>query len=231
MRVLVTRPQPFADRTARLLAARGHQPLVAPLLRIAPSGEPMPRGEWDAIVLTSASALIAFPEPPTLVPVFAVGDRTAEAAEEAGFQDVRSASGDREALALLARETLPPHQRLLVAAGRDRKEDLDRLLHEAGHEAHVWTAYVAEAETQLPAAARQAIADRSAGHVLHYSRRSASICVALAREEGLDQVLSSLNHVCISEDAAEPVRACGAASILVAGHPSEDAMLALLPRA
>jgi len=134
MRILVTRPPAAAARTAQRLRERGHDILIAPLLDIAPSHEPMPAGAWDALVLTSENALVALPDPPAFVPVLAVGDRTAAAAEQAGFTDVRSAEGDRHALALLAQEGLPPGSRLLIVAGRDRKDDLAPRLREAGHE-------------------------------------------------------------------------------------------------
>ncbi|WP_204351469.1 hypothetical protein, partial [Providencia stuartii] len=40
MRVLVTRPEPEASRTAEELAWRGHDPVVAPLLLVEPLVEP-----------------------------------------------------------------------------------------------------------------------------------------------------------------------------------------------
>ena len=43
MRLLVTRPEPDATRQAEILAARGHEPVVAPLLLIEPATETDPR--------------------------------------------------------------------------------------------------------------------------------------------------------------------------------------------
>ncbi len=224
MHVLVTRPQPAAGRTAARLAERGHVAIVAPTLLVAPSGEAMPDGEFDALVMTSANALVAFIDPPELLPVLAVGDRTAEAARDAGFHDVRSAVGDRQALALLAQESLPPGQRLLIVAGRDRKDDLEKLLAHAGHQPVVWTAYVAQAKPVLPAAARLALADGPLDALLHYSRRSATIGLALARHAGLETVFLGQRHACLSGDVAEPLRAAGARRVTIAGRPDEDSL-------
>ena len=42
MRILVTRPEPDNARTAAALQARGHTPLLAPLLRVVPVGAALP---------------------------------------------------------------------------------------------------------------------------------------------------------------------------------------------
>jgi uroporphyrinogen-III synthase len=228
MHVLVTRPHPAAGRTASRLAARGHVAIVAPTLAVAPSGEAMPDGEFDALVLTSVNALVAFIDPPEHLPVLTVGDRTAEAARDAGFHDVRSAVGDRQALALLAQETLPPGQRLLLVAGRDRKDDLAELLAHAGHEPVIWTAYLAEAKPVLPPAAKAALATGPLDALLHYSRRSATIGLGLARQAGLEAAFLSGLHACLSEDVAAPLRSAGAKRLVVAATPDEDSLFEAL---
>ena len=100
MRLLVTRPEPDAERTAAALRARGHIVLVAPLLRIEPV-EPaeIGPGPFIALLVTSANAAPAIAHHERFaqlraLPVFAVGDRSAEAMGAAGFADVASARGD-----------------------------------------------------------------------------------------------------------------------------------------
>lgn len=70
----------------------------------------------DAIAATSANAVRnASPdlvESIRKLPLFAVGDATASAAAEAGFEDVRTASGDAESLARLVGAFRPLVQRL-----------------------------------------------------------------------------------------------------------------------
>src|ERR1043166_6763943 len=94
MRIVITRPQPAAERTAAALRARGHEVLVAPLMRI----ESIPAdlsGNWAGIVMTSANAPGAIDRIETLLalPLYAVGERSAQAAREAGFKNVISADG------------------------------------------------------------------------------------------------------------------------------------------
>ena len=107
VRLLVTRPEPDAERTAAGLRTRGHIVLVAPLLRIetVENAEIGP-GPFAAILVTSANAAPAivthrrFAQLRAL-PVFAVGDRSAQAMRALGFADVTSANGEVGDLAAL----------------------------------------------------------------------------------------------------------------------------------
>ncbi len=60
MRILLTRPQADAERTAAALRARGHEVIVAPLLDIEiVSDAELGGGPWAAILVTSANAVRA----------------------------------------------------------------------------------------------------------------------------------------------------------------------------
>src|SRR5262245_47209617 len=98
MRLLVTRPQPDAERTAAVLRDKGHDAVVAPVLRIEPVAARIGDGPFAAVIMTSANAAQAIAGHAhladlTALPVFAVGARTAEAARQAGFATVASAEG------------------------------------------------------------------------------------------------------------------------------------------
>jgi len=101
-RVWITRAEPGASATAERVAALGHRPVVAPLLRIEPVETPQVdlRGV-AALAFTSANGVRAFAaaEPSRSLKVFAVGAGTAAAAKAAGFRQVLSADGDVAALA------------------------------------------------------------------------------------------------------------------------------------
>src|SRR5450432_3147329 len=129
MRLLVTRPQPDAERTAAVLRAAGHQVDLAALLRIELIADvELGRGPWSALVVTSTNALRALESHPRraallVLPLFAVGRRTAAAARAAGFLDVTAAGGNVQDLV----ESLRQHQGadpLLYLAGQDRSHDL-----------------------------------------------------------------------------------------------------------
>src|SRR5665213_3256999 len=107
MRIVVTRPQADSERTATTLRARGHDVLIAPLLQVELVGTDF-FGGWGGIIITSANAPGAIAGHPareklTKLPLYAVGQRSADAARAAGFSNVTSAGGDvRDLVRLIA---------------------------------------------------------------------------------------------------------------------------------
>jgi uroporphyrinogen-III synthase len=228
MRVLVTRPQADAERTARELAARGHEAVLAPVLRIAPTDQEPPSGAFDAILLTSANAvptLASLGAPVEDLPIFTVGERTAAAA--AGYRDVHTAEGDAASLAGLVARTAAPGARLLHIAGLNRKPDLEAALSARGFAVVTWVAYDAVAAERLPNAGLHALHDGQLDAALHYSRRSAGIVLDLVRSAGLTARLLDIPHVCLSADTAVPLQAAGA-RFVTAARPDETSLLAAL---
>ena len=229
LRVLVTRAEDDAQRTAAELAKLGHEAVLAPVTVVRAQPTSLPPGTWQAIAATSHHAFLdADASLDRSRPVYAVGRRTAEAARAAGFRDVRIGAGDAAGLADLLRLTLPRPARLLYLAGRDRKPVLEEALAAAGYDVAVLETYAAEAVSDWPPTAREALRDGRLDAALHYSRRSVDLTLALADAAGLGDTVLRLRHLCLSEDCAEPLKARGAASVAVAQHPDEDALLALL---
>ncbi len=228
MRILVTRAQDDAERTAQKLAARGHEAVMAPLTRIVPTGVPQPNAVWDALIVTSAHAAEALSAiEDRSRPVFAVGERTAQAVRAAGFAPVMVAEGDAVSLSRLIRETLPPGRTLLHVTARHHKDEPAASLRAAGFSVLQWEAYEAEAVSELPLAVIEALRSGQIGAALHYSRRSADLVIRRAEEAGLLSGLRAFSHLCLSADVAAPLEAVGART-LVAAEPSEEALLALL---
>lgn len=224
MRVLVTRSAEDAARTAQKLIALGHEALLAPLTRIVPTGDPAPPEPYAALIATSANAAQALASLNRRKPVFAVGERTAEAVHAKGFDQVVAAEGDAASLSRLIRERLPPGLTLLHVTGRHRKDEPAASLRAAGFRIVPWEAYEARAVENLPEPALDALRSGQIGAALHYSRRSADLVVRLAGEAGLTFCLGAFPHLCLSADVAAPLAAIGAAT-LVAEDPSEEALL------
>ena len=238
MRLLVTRPQPDAERTAAALRRRGHQVEVAALLRIESINDAeIGPGPWSAVVITSANALRALETHPRRAEllgarVFAVGRRTAAAARAAGFRDVTAAGGTVEELAQhIRREERPGRAPLLYLAGQDRSGDLAGDL--AAHGRIVVTAvvYRAVAIDRFPPAAAAALAAGQIDGVLHFSRRTAQAYIDCARAAGLlDQALAP-SHYCVSQQVAAPLAAAGAKRLRIAARPEETALIELIDAA
>jgi uroporphyrinogen-III synthase len=92
VKVWVTRSQPGADRQAAELRGAGHEPVVAPVVRIEATGSAVPAGSFDDLVFISEHAVRAGLPVLRAMPwfvsarVFAVGRRTATVLAEAGVR-------------------------------------------------------------------------------------------------------------------------------------------------
>src|SRR4029077_14742430 len=146
MRVVVTRPQRDSERTAALLRARGHDVLVDSLMRVEPLAANL-AGTWGAIIVTSANAPDAIAGNPgrealTRLPLFAVGQRSADAARQAGFENVSPADGDvRDLIRMLIAQRAGTNASLLYLAGEDRAADLPGELSARGIAAEMRVVY------------------------------------------------------------------------------------------
>jgi uroporphyrinogen-III synthase len=234
VRLLVTRPEPDAGRTAAALRRRGHAVFVAPLLHIEPlTDADLGAGPWSAILITSANAAAAvatherFAELRAL-PAFAVGDRSADAIRAVGLRDVASAGGDVGDLAKLVAERLNPPARLLYLAAQDRSADLAGLLRALGFVVDTVAVYRAVMAAALSAETVTHLSNGVEG-VLHFSRRTAEAYVNVSRAAGVLAAALRPAHYCPSARAAEPLLQAGATNVTIAPEPTEAALFALIP--
>ncbi|MEJ0027540.1 MAG: uroporphyrinogen-III synthase [Rhizomicrobium sp.] len=232
MRVLVTRPADDAEETAALLRARGHEPLVAPLLSVRyRDGHPLYLDGVQAILATSANGVRAFARRTSRrdLPVFAVGAQTAEAARAAGFAEVRNADGNAQALAAAVRGWAKPQDGVLLhAAGAEAEGRLADALRSAGFTVRTEILYDVPALERFPEAARAALHGGEIDAVLLFSARSAGAFAACVAEAGLKPACACLVACCISEAAARPLAGLTFHDIRIAGHPNQAALLDLI---
>jgi uroporphyrinogen-III synthase len=231
MRLLVTRPEDGGERSAAVLRARGHEVLLAPLLRIeAMADADLGAPPWSAILLSSANAARAITSHPrigelTALPVLAVGRRTAEAARAAGFTDVQSADGDAQDLSRVAAARFAGHRApLLYLAGEERARDLASDL--PGLVVRTVVIYRAVKVANLPPSVQTALSAGRLDGVLHFSLRTAEAYVACARAVGLLDKALPLFHFCLSPRVAGAL--AGAPNIRIAARPDEAALLDLV---
>jgi len=233
MRLVVTRPQADGERTAAALRARGHDVLLAPLMRVEPVAADL-SGTWGAVIVTSANApaaIVGNPACDALIkcPLYAVGRRSAEAALAAGFTEVETAGGDvRDLVRLIAERRADAQAPLLYLAGEDRAADLIGELAARGIAAEMRVVYRA-VTAPFPPALIEAVKAGTVAGVLHFSKRSAENYVAGARSADLAEPALALRHYCLAAAVAEPLIEAGARHVSVARRPEESALIALLP--
>jgi uroporphyrinogen-III synthase len=232
MRLVVTRPRADSERTATALRARGHDVLVAPLMRVEPVAADI-SGGWGGVIITSANApgaIAGNPARAALVklPLFAVGRRSADAARQAGFVNVTSAGGDvRDLVQLIAERHADASAPLLYLAGEDRAADLVAELAVHGIAAELVVVYRA-VSIPFPPELTAALKAGEVDAVLHFSKRSAENYIAAACQAGIIEQALAVRHYCLARPIAEPLSGAGAGSIAVAKRPDEAALIELL---
>jgi uroporphyrinogen-III synthase len=242
MAILVTRPHPDGETTAAALRARGFEILLAPMLRFEPAAfHEDADAQYGAVIVTSANALRGI-EPQLKasellkLPLFAVGEHTATAARNIGFEHVISAKGDAASLrdlvtAGVKAKALKKTSPLLYLAGADLARDLAGELGERGFTVVTQTTYRMVPLSGLSREVCDAFAANRVEAVLHYSRRSARAFLESIRAAGVEISALSIPQCCISGPVAAVVRDAGATQVMVAASPDENALFAVLDRA
>jgi uroporphyrinogen-III synthase len=213
-RLIILRPEPGASASVSLARELGIDALAIPLFEIEPLEWEAPEaGGFDGLLLTSANAvrcagdkLIALRG----LKVYAVGDATAAAARQAGF-DIAS-SGSAGVARLLA--SIEAGKKLLHLAGEDRVE-----LGELPHEITPLAVY-RSAALPVPEDLHQV----GGAVVAVHSPRAGERLAILADERKLDR--SSIAIAAISRATADCIGQ-GWEQVRVAEKPDDPALLAL----
>jgi len=233
MRFLVTRPEPDCRRTADRLRSMGQEADEAPVLR----NVPCPPDRFDleevaALALSSRWAVSVLRDHAQIaslqrLPVFTVGDATANTCREAGFSEVHSAAGDVAALARLildSRDRLSPGH-VLYPAAADRAGNLEGLLAAGGLACRPVAIYRMEPAQSLPDTALDALRAGAYDGVLIYSRRSAQAFLSLIKAQLPGHEFSGMRAYALSPQAAEPISS--GFTVQVAAAPNEQALFDL----
>lgn len=229
VKMLVTRPEPDASETAARLNALDIEAVIDPMLIARTLSTSLPSADgFAALAVTSANALRALQDRGDLpgyigLPLYAVGDRTADLARRFGFSDVTSANGNaHDLVALLARAGVKGP--ILYPAVKQRASDLGKALAPHGIMVITTPVYEMAPATTLGDAARAGLASGAISAALFYSRRTAETFVHLASDLR-DRV--SPGMLCLSEAVAAPLIAAHFVRVALADHPSEGAMMGL----
>lgn len=235
MRLIVTRPEPDATRTARALIRLGHEAILSPSLAIVPDRSvPIAPRDYQAVVATSSNAVRALAEHaerpvPLHTPLLAVGDQTALEAKRAGFVAARSAGGGVDALLALVRRTLSPAAGpLLYVAGKERTGDVAEWLAAEGFDVETAIVYRAEPVKALADVAIAALREGTVDGILFYSSRSAAAFALALRAAGLAPLEAKVTCYCLSESIAERLASVTTGQVAAAARPEQIALFALI---
>ena len=221
--VLLTRPaRANAEFATALRDALGPLEIVeSPLVEIVPLDPGHWPGRDDALIFTSqnAVAVLAERQPGGGRRAYCVGERTAQAAREAGFDAVAGEGSVAELPEAI--EADGATAQLWYLHGKHRRGDLARALRDLGHRCECVEIYDQRARP-LDEAVRARLAAGEAMVAPLFSPRTAGLLAAEVKNMG-----ANLRVVALSEAVAEAWP--GAAA--VAARPNAAAMLETLSRA
>ncbi len=222
-RLLLTRPKAGSERFARQARARMGEdwPItIAPLLETEPTGAALPAA--NVLIFTSEQAVapVARSAAHAGMPVFCVGTRTAEVAQQAGFT-VRDIAPNAEMLC--ARILAAPDCGILLhARGNESAFPLADRLNAQGRAAREAIVY-AQKPQPLTAEARQLLDGTAPLLVPIFSPNSGRLLAAAAPD-----AQAPLRVVAISQAAAAACSGLPVETLHVAPTPTAEALLDVL---
>ncbi|MDI7862453.1 uroporphyrinogen-III synthase [Rhizobiaceae bacterium n13] len=241
MRVIVTRPELAARRTARRLESLGHTALLLPLAE--PVHDPLAVERsfgWPhaTIAVTSAEAVRAMQllgralSPHLDTTLFSVGSATSNAAIDAGFRNVVTSDGGGRELGYAISDRFTTHGRpsapLIYIAGEPRSSSFEERLAALGIRHLTVCGYRMKAVSHHRDHLHSLLVEGRVDAVLFYSRETAERFFSLPVFADNRQILERSIFLCLSPNIANAVPGEYANSTVVATTPNEDCLLDLL---
>lgn len=233
-RVLITRPEPGASRTASKVRELGWTPLVLPLTRI----EPLPdlptvdAANYAALALTSPNSArylpAAWAAPLKNLPAYAVGAATAATARSAGLNVVDEGAGDAAGLCRVIAEHVKPGSRILVLCGRVRRSVLEKGLSGTGFLPHLVETYDTLPTSPSANELANVLGRTPVDAVLLYSAVAANEFTRCVERVNGRELFGSARFIAISSRIGAQLPSSWAERLVVAAEPNEEAMLSLL---
>lgn len=220
--ILLLRQKEESLALAGRLLSQGIQSCFYPLL--TPHPFPIsPLHNPQALIITSKNALraLGLDSPFRSLPLYSVGDQTAELARSYGYREVRSGSGTVHDLTALLQAKACPSRGILWHLSGDRiRGDPAADLRERGFQAERQIVYRIEEALSLPPCLIHDLQKEIITDVLFFSPRTAEIFMALLTQEGLTSVTRTITALCFSENVFQIVNSLTWAKLWVSPAPT-----------
>lgn len=182
----------------------------------------------QAFIITSKNGVRALEGLENLkkIPLYAVGDKTAELAKQSGFLKVLSASGTSSELLRLISKTAHPHKGILWhLSGREVKGDIVESLKVAGFEAQRQIVYEIKDVTDLPPSLCAALTNHTFSHVIFCSPRTTNIFVTLLKKQKLEKVSCQMRALCLSQEVGKKASSLNWKKLWISPRPNMNALM------
>ena len=233
-KILVTRPIDVAKKMAEHLRSEGFECVLDPML-IPVRAENvtfMDRGAEDGFIFSSPRGVRYFVEAASNLnldlPVWCVGDKTAEMARQNGFTNIHAGEGDSFDLAdLIVAESKTP-AKLLHPCGADVQNRFYKTLKTADIEVVPLQVYTMETAPRMQEDALVKIRTDDVYAVLFFSTRTAEALLKLAAQQHISSHTKNMIAVCIRQNVANALEAKDWSAIAVSQEKTEDSMIETL---
>lgn len=221
--VLITRPRPQAEETARDIEALGHRTLIEPLLEIRPLEFTLPRRDYGGVILTSIQAVRALVRTGVRadIPVFVVGEQVAQALRDEGFENIHITALTARGLAEEIQGDYAPY---LYVCGAETAFPMAEYLKDKGIDCEDVPVYEACAADAFSEGCAAALRSGDIAAVTLFSVRSARIfCDLYAPYAGQD-----IKLLCFGDSVVECVRSYKYSNAYSCGEPRRENFLSLI---
>lgn len=199
------RPLEDALPMATFLESKGikfsHYPLFKPhFIPLPPLIRP------QALIITSKNAIRALKEYEYLkkIPLYVIGDKTAELAKQTGFVNIESASGTSQELTNLIMKKADRDKGILWHLSGERvKGNMIEPLNIAGFEVKREIVYSIEDATDLPSSLCLQLKNQIISHVIFCSPRTTTIFINLLKKKKIEMSTCQMISLCLSQDIGE----------------------------
>lgn len=237
MHILLTRPLSQSQLLADTLKQRGvNTILIEPLLTIEPCMEQTIALQTaldqppQALIITSSNGIDALAALTSRrdIPVIAVGEASAEAARQHGFNATSVGGSVAHMVPFIRTHYSSSGGLLLYASGEVITSDITALLTAAGFTAERIITYKAQPVDRLSAYIKEILIAREPLAAVFYSPRTAAIFSNLVVKEQLKNYLTTAQAFALSPSIAAQLAPLHWQAIYSADTATQDAMVSLL---
>ena len=237
--IWISRSSIGASAYKDIIIDAGHQALVAPLLQIENLDFILPEdlGSYKAIIMTSVNAVRALDDEKRAIltqldiPVYAVGEQTAQLCRDSGFDHVIIGQGGVTELCNKIQNEMGAG-RLLYLAGVDITQNIQI----DGVEVSYIRVYKAHLVDELPVQAIEAILDGTISIILFFSARTAAHFKTLVKDfsyndvraEEITERLKHIKALCLSDKVVNSLEGMHFQCVQSASKPDRQGMVDLI---
>lgn len=230
-KIILTRPTVDSQHLQAVLAPRGYECIISPVMEIEAFVSVIPEKPYDGLIATSHNAFFAAGrlESLFLKPLFVVGEQTASIAHEIGFRHIIEGNGTAsdlvsEVLTYFPRRT----EYLLYLRGRDINFELGQALNQERYKLDEYTTYQSIPTDTLTPQALQIITGDTSALIPFFSKNSACYFLNLVNKLDLRKHLKKHRAVCLSPGISNLLIESEWRKILTCKTPNRRSFIELL---